>query len=55
MKITENIPAQTKPKSILDMTPFELAMIDQYQDKNRRFRDEQYFYDEDYVSDWDQL
>lgn len=36
---TEKLPNQTKPKSVLDMTPYELATIEKYQNKNRGFRD----------------
>jgi hypothetical protein len=34
------IPPQSKPKSILDMTPGELAEIDACQDHNRGFKDD---------------
>jgi len=29
----------SKPKSVLDMTPFELSEIDNFQNKNRGFED----------------
>ena len=38
---------QTQPKSVLDMTPFELSQIDQFQNRNRGFIDD----DEDYRDD----
>jgi len=33
------IPAQTKAKSIADYTPFEMAEIEDFQSRNRGFRD----------------
>lgn len=38
-KASTTIPAQTEPKSVFDMTPFELSEIDQYQTANRGFFD----------------
>lgn len=47
-----NIQQQTKPKSILDMTPFELSQIDAYQNSNRGFEDDERFEDmEEYYND----
>jgi hypothetical protein len=37
---TTSIPAQSKAKSIADLTPYELSQIDVYQDRNRRFTDD---------------
>lgn len=37
METQKKLPAQSKPKSILDLTPYEIAMIDQYQTRNRGF------------------
>lgn len=36
---TQEIPARTKSKSVLDMTPYELAMLDNYQNRNRGYID----------------
>lgn len=33
-------PKQTQPKSITDLTPFELSEIEAYQNHNRGFRDD---------------
>lgn len=36
-------PVQQHPKSVLDMTPYELSRIEAYQNRNRGFRE----YDEE--------
>lgn len=47
------MPNQSEPKSILEMTPYELAIIDQHQNANRGFIDdededlENFFYGEE--------
>lgn len=41
MKTAEpKLPAQTKPKSIQEMTVFELSEIDKFQNRNRGFYDD---------------
>lgn len=52
MKNLTNIQPQTQPNSIADYTPGEMAEIEQYQNKNRGFRDES---DEDLENffDWE--
>ena len=37
---TEKLPPQQKPKSIFDLTPYELSQIDKFQTQNRGYRDE---------------
>lgn len=44
---------QTQPKSVLDMTPYELSQIDAWQDKNRGFEDEDEYSDFENNFDWD--
>lgn len=39
MKTDQKLPVQTKPKSVLDMTPFELAQIEKFQNRNKGFRE----------------
>lgn len=46
---TETIPHQAKPKSIMDLTPFEIATIEAFQNRNRGFIDET---DEDLENDF---
>jgi len=35
------LPAQSNPKSVQDMTPFELSQVNQFQDRNRGFGDDE--------------
>lgn len=46
MKTSKQIklPTQSKPKSVLDMTPYELAKIEKFQNHNKGFRDWDYEY-----------
>lgn len=42
------IKPQTQPKSVFDLTPFEMSCIDDFQNRNRGFededRDDEYFW-----------